>query len=49
MYCSLKMEMCETNKTNMKYPIGIETFDKVISGDCVYVDKTSLVYMLERG
>ena len=33
----------------MKYPIGVETFDKVISRNYVYVDKTLLVYMLERG
>ena len=30
----------------MKYPIGIQTFDKIINGDYVYVDKTDLVYRL---
>ncbi len=28
----------------MKYPIGIQTFDKIILGDYVYVDKTDLIY-----
>ena len=46
MYRTFKMEMCETNKTDMKYPIGIQTFEEVISGDYVYVDKTALVYQL---
>ena len=30
----------------MKYPIGIQTFEKIISGGFVYVDKTDLVYSL---
>ncbi len=30
----------------MKYPIGIQTFEEVINGDYVYVDKTDLVYKL---
>ena len=30
----------------MKYPIGIQTFEKVINGGYVYVDKTALVYRL---
>lgn len=30
----------------MKYPIGIQTFDKIILGDYVYVDKTDLIYRL---
>ena len=30
----------------MKYPIGIQSFDKIINGDYVYVDKTDLVYSL---
>lgn len=33
----------------MKYPIGIQTFDKIIEGGFVYVDKTDLVYKLTRG
>ena len=30
----------------MKYPIGIQTFDKIIDGGYVYVDKTDLIYQL---
>ena len=30
----------------MKYPIGIQTFEKIIKGGYVYVDKTNLVYKL---
>ena len=30
----------------MKYPIGIQTFDKIINGGYVYVDKTNLIYRL---
>ncbi len=33
----------------MKYPIGIQTFEQIIEGDFVYVDKTDLVYKLTRG
>ena len=32
----------------MKYPIGIQTFDKIILGDYVYVDKTDLIYRLVK-
>ena len=32
----------------MKYPIGIQTFDKIILGDYVYVDKTDLIYQLVK-
>ena len=32
------------NKTVMKYPIGIQDFEKIITGGYVYVDKTALVY-----
>ena len=32
--------------SNMKYPIGIQTFDKIIDGGYVYVDKTALVYKM---
>ena len=28
----------------MKYPIGIQDFEKVIKGGYVYVDKTELIY-----
>ena len=30
----------------MRYPIGIQTFEKIIEGNYVYVDKTDLVYDL---
>ena len=30
----------------MKYPIGIQTFEKIINGGYVYVDKTDLIYKL---
>lgn len=34
------------NVSNMKYPIGIQTFDKIIEGGYSYVDKTALVYKM---
>jgi len=30
----------------MKYPIGIQTFEEIITGGYVYVDKTELIYKL---
>ena len=30
----------------MKYPIGIQDFEKIINGGYTYVDKTALVYRL---
>ncbi len=30
----------------MKYPIGIQSFDQIVEGGFVYVDKTALVYDL---
>lgn len=30
----------------MKYPIGIQAFDKIREGGYVYVDKTELIYRL---
>ena len=30
----------------MKYPIGIQNFEKIIENDYIYVDKTALVYKL---
>ena len=30
----------------MKYPIGIQDFEKIITDDYVYVDKTALIYRL---
>ena len=32
----------------MKYPLGIQTFSKVIEGGCVYIDKTALVHRLSQ-
>ena len=32
----------------MKYPVGIQTFEKIIEGEFVYVDKTDLVYSLVK-
>ena len=32
----------------MKYPVGIQTFDKIIEGGFVYVDKTDLIYSLVK-
>ena len=30
----------------MKYPIGIQSFDRIIEDGYVYVDKTELIYNL---
>ena len=32
----------------MKYPIGIQSFDKIIEGGYVYVDKTDMIYNLVK-
>ncbi|MBU3839150.1 MAG: ATP-binding protein [Candidatus Phocaeicola faecigallinarum] len=32
----------------MKYPIGIQSFDRIIEDDYVYVDKTDMVYSLVK-
>ena len=32
----------------MDYPIGIQTFEKIVEGGYVYVDKTELVYQLTQ-
>ena len=32
--------------TTMKYPIGIQDFEKIIQNGYVYVDKTDLIYKL---
>ena len=34
---------------SMKYPIGMQSFDQIINGGFVYVDKTDLVYQLAQG
>jgi hypothetical protein len=31
-----------------KLPIGIQTFSKLREDDCIYVDKTELIYQLLR-
>ncbi len=36
-------------KASMKYPIGMQSFDQIINGGFVYVDKTDLVYKLAQG
>ncbi len=33
----------------MKYPIGVQSFEKLRQGGCVYVDKTQYVYDLVQG
>ena len=33
----------------MKYPIGIQSFDRIIEDGFVYVDKTGLIYNLTKG
>ena len=39
--------VCRDNsRTIMKYPIGIQDFESIISGGYVYVDKTGLIYRL---
>ena len=30
----------------MKYPIGIQSFEKIIEDGFIYVDKTALIYKL---
>ena len=32
----------------MKYPVGIQSFDRIIEDGCVYVDKTALIYQLVK-
>ena len=32
----------------MKYPVGIQTFEKIVKGGFVYVDKTDLIYSLVK-
>lgn len=36
------------NSGNMKYPIGIQSFDRIIEDGYVYVDKTALIYSLVK-
>lgn len=30
------------------YPVGIQTFSDIIKKECVYVDKTDLIYKLTK-
>ncbi len=32
----------------MRYPVGVQTFEEMINGNYVYVDKTDLVYDLAQ-
>ncbi|MBM6866941.1 AAA family ATPase, partial [Bacteroides caecigallinarum] len=32
----------------MKYPIGIQSFDRIIEDSYVYIDKTDMVYSLAQ-
>ena len=34
-------KMNQTKNTMLKYPIGIQSFDQIINGNYVYVDKTA--------
>ena len=43
---SLHIFINQRSKTIMKYPIGIQDFEKIIKGNYVYVDKTALIYRL---
>ena len=36
----------QRKEISMKYPIGIQDFESIITGDYVYVDKTELIYRL---
>lgn len=44
MYICMLNRKC--NVMSMKYPIGIQTFDRIREGGYVYVDKTALIYEL---
>ena len=33
----------------MKYPIGIQNFEKIRNDSYVYIDKTALIYQLVKG
>lgn len=46
MAVSWKSVILRKNVSNMKYPIGIQTFEQIIEEDYSYVDKTTLVYQL---
>lgn len=42
------MEEEETGGEDMQYSIGMQTFQSIIERECVYVDKTDLVYQLAK-
>ncbi|MDE5880241.1 MAG: AAA family ATPase, partial [Muribaculaceae bacterium] len=31
---------------SIKYPVGIQTFEKIITNNYLYIDKTALIYEL---
>lgn len=33
----------------MKYPIGIQSFEKIIEEQCLYIDKTAFIYNIVKG
>ena len=33
---------------NRRYPVGIQTFSEIINRDCVYVDKTDLMWHAQQ-
>lgn len=53
LYVNLQSQLCARNykqddMEELKYPIGIQTFEKIISGGYVYVDKTAYVHKLVK-
>ncbi|MDD2204571.1 MAG: AAA family ATPase, partial [Bacteroidales bacterium] len=36
----------EINNEDVKYPVGIQSFESLLRDDYVYVDKTALIYRL---
>ena len=38
--------MMSNNDRNRRYPLGIQTFSEIRDRDCLYVDKTGLIYKL---
>ena len=42
------LEQSKTSRVMMKYPIGIQSFEKLRANGYVYVDKTALVYQMTR-
>ena len=46
MYLCRNIQYLQTESTIMKYPIGIQDFEKIRQDGFVYVDKTALVYDL---